>query len=429
MSRDRFVVIAEVRIRPGHRDTFLKLARQHADNCRRLEPACRQFDVTLPEGDPDAVLFYEVYDSAEAFEAHKASAHLAWFREQTRPMIEGRQLRELRRVADGSEALARRVLVAVPYLRHLPELLDPLRRAGFGVTLNEQGRVLSEDELIAALPGHFATIASSEPYTERVFAAAPELRVVARLGVGWDQVDVAAATRHHVAVAMAFGTNHDAVADHAFALMAAAALRIVAYDRRVRGGRWGTQLHGSLYGTTVGLVGFGRIGRALARRCKGFGMEVLAHDPAMDSDTVAHLGVRLVALDDLLEQSDFVSLHAPLTPATRRLIDRQRLALMKPTAVLVNTSRGGLIDEEALVDALRSGRLGAAGLDVFATEPLRDSPLTELENVVLTPHVAGTSKGAVEAMAARCVESILTIARGELPEGGYVLNPEALSGG
>jgi D-3-phosphoglycerate dehydrogenase len=428
MSNDRFVVVAEVRVGPGQRDSFLSFARQHADNSRRLEPGCRQFDVTLPSDDPDAVLFYEVYDSAEAFEAHRASPHLAWFREQTSGLVASRKVREFRRIADGSQALARRVLVTVPYLRQRPELMRPLEAAGFVVSFNERGRMLGEDELIAALPGHMATIASSEPYTERVFTAAPELRVVARLGVGWDRIDLAAATRHRVAVAMAFGTNHDAVADHAFALMAAAALRIVDYDRRVRRGGWGSQFHGRLYGSTVGIVGFGRIGRALARRCKGFGMEVLAHDPAMDADTVAHLGCRLVPLDDLLRRSDFVSLHAPLVAQTRHLINAERLALMRPSAVLVNTSRGGLIDEPALIEALRSGQIAAAGLDVFAQEPLVDSPLVELDNVVLTPHVAGSSRSAVEAMAARCVDSILTIARGELPEGGLVLNPEVLGG-
>ena len=175
-----------------------------------------------------------------------------------------------------------------------------------------------------------ATIAGiGKPYTERVFAASPRLKVVARVGVGYDQVDVAAATRHGAAVAMAFGTNHDAVADHAMALIAAAAHRVVEYDRRVREGRWGSLFHGRLNEACAGIVGFGRIGRALAKRCLGFNMEVLVCDPVAEADTVARLGYRLVELDELLGRASFVSLR-PLTAETRHLIDARRLALMKP---------------------------------------------------------------------------------------------------
>jgi phosphoglycerate dehydrogenase-like enzyme/quinol monooxygenase YgiN len=428
MSAEPFVVIAEVRVRPGSRDAFLELARRHADNTRANEPGCRQFDVTLPGDDPDAVVFYEVFESAEAFAAHGRSAHLAWFREQAGALIVERRLRELSRVAEGAARAERRVLVCVPYLSNRPHLLAPLEAAGYGLTFNDVGRVLTEAELAERLPGHFATIASMEPYTEAVLGRAPGLKVIARLGVGWDAVDLTAASRHGVAVAMAFGTNHDAVADHAFALMAALAHRIVDYDRRARAGRWGSQFHGRLHGSTVGIAGFGRIGRALAKRCQGFAMDVLAYDPVMDGETVARLGCTLVELDELLRRSDFVSLHAPLTPETAGLIDARRLALMRPTAGLINTARGGLVDEPALIEALRAGRIGGAALDVFAVEPLaKDSPLRELDNVVLTPHVAGTSQSAVEAMARRCVETILEIGRGETPDGGLVLNPEVLS--
>jgi phosphoglycerate dehydrogenase-like enzyme/quinol monooxygenase YgiN len=427
MSAEPFVVIAEVRVRPGSRRAFLELARRHAESTRANEPGCRQFDVAVPSDDPDAVVFYEVFDDAEAFAAHGGSAHLAWFREQAGELIVDRQLRELARVAEGAGPAPRRVLVTVPYLRQRTGLLRPLEEAGYVLAFNELGRNLTEAELAERLPGHFATIASMEPYTEAVLAGAPGLKLIARLGVGWDSVDVAAATRHGVAVAMAFGTNHDAVADHAFALMAAVAHRIVAYDRRVRAGGWGSMFHGRLHGTTVGIAGFGRIGRALAKRCQGFAMEVLVADPVMDAETVARLGCTLVGLDELLRRSDFVSLHAPLTPETAGMVDARRLALMKPTACIVNTARGALVDEPALIDALRAGRLGGAALDVFAVEPLKDSPLLELENVVLSPHVAGTSEAAVAAMARRCVETILEIGRGEDPGDGLLLNPEVLS--
>jgi D-3-phosphoglycerate dehydrogenase len=271
------------------------------------------------------------------------------------------------------------------------------------------------------------TIAGSEPYTERVFAHAPGLKAVARLGVGYDQVDVPAATRHGVAVAMAFGSNHEVVADHAMALMAAVAHRIVEYDRRARAGDWGSRFHGRLHGTTVGIVGFGRIGRALAKRCQGFNMEVLVADPVAEADTVGRLGYRLVELDELLRAADFVSLHAPLTAETHHLIDTRRLALMGPGAFLVNTARGGLVDEAALVAALQAGQIGGAGLDVFEEEPLPpESPLRQLDNVVLTPHVAGTSAAGLRAMTERCVDNLLALTRGRDPGPGLVLNPEVL---
>jgi phosphoglycerate dehydrogenase-like enzyme len=316
--------------------------------------------------------------------------------------------------------------VAVPYLRTRQHLLEPLVRAGYQLTFNELGRIFTEDELAAALPGHVATIASSEPYNERTLSQGRELKVVARFGVGHDRIDIGAASRHRVAVAMAFGSNHEAVADHAFALMAAAAHRLIEYDQRVKQGTWGSLFHGTLHRATAGIVGFGRIGRAFARRCNGFAMDVLVSDPAMDAEAVARVGARLVSLEELLRRSDFVSIHVPLSPETARLIDGPRLALMKPTAILINTARGGVVDEPALVAALQDRRIAAAGLDVFAVEPLRDSPLQALDNAVLTPHVAGVSEWAVETMASRCVETILEIGRGEMPDGNLILNPEVL---
>ena len=268
-----------------------------------------------------------MFASDAAFAAHRDSAHSAWFREARAPYGVQGAVRELRPV---TPAWPGAVLCATPVLSAHREHLAALAEAGLEVRWNDRGRTLTEAELIERLDGVAATIAGLEHYTDRVFAAAPDLKVVARMGVGYEHVDVAAATRHGVAVAMAFGTNHDAVADHTMALIAAAAHRVAEYDRRVRAGGWGMLLHGRLHETTVGLVGFGRIGRAVAKRCLGFSMEVLVADPVADADTVARLGYRLVELDELLRQSDFVSLHAPLTPETRHLIDTRRLALMKP---------------------------------------------------------------------------------------------------
>ncbi|MBH63413.1 MAG: hypothetical protein CL569_13415 [Alphaproteobacteria bacterium] len=306
--------------------------------------------------------------------------------------------------------------------------LQKLEEAGFEVEFNTLGRKLTHDELIEQLPGAYATIAGSEPYDESSLSAAPELRIIARWGVGYDQVDVDAATRHGVAVAMAFGANHEAVADAAFALTSALANDVLQYHNLVTGGGWGGRYHVGLHRKTVGIVGLGRIGRAFARRCRGFETRILGYDPLIPPDAVQDLGVELVALEELLKESDFISLHAPRAPETENLINRETLALMKSSAYLINTSRGNVIDEGALVEALTRGGIAGAGLDVFAAEPPGDSPLLKLDNVLLMPHSAGASADAVEGVSQRCVDSIIAIDRGENPGDGLVLNPEALAG-
>jgi D-3-phosphoglycerate dehydrogenase len=325
--------------------------------------------------------------------------------------------------------MAAKVLYAVPTAHEaIMPVLERLRAEGCELTFNRTGRTLTEDELIELLPGAFATIAGGEPYTERVFAAAPELKVVARMGVGYDKVDVPAATRHGVAICMGFGTNHQAVADHAFALMAGLANRLLPYHQEVMEGRWGGHFQPGLWRTTVGIVGLGRIGRALARRCQGFDMRILAHDAAPDAAYANQHGIELVDLATLFREADFVSINAPLTPATEKIVNRERLAVMKRSAFLINTARGGLVDEAALYEALAAGRIAGAGLDVFAVEPLpTGSPLRELPNVLLTPHCAGGSIEAVVAMTNRCVDNLLAI-RDDWPVGEDLLNPEARAG-
>jgi D-3-phosphoglycerate dehydrogenase / 2-oxoglutarate reductase len=423
ITPETLTIIAELRFDPAHRGTMLELAQRHVRNTLTAEPDCLRFELVAPADDPGLLVFSEQFASEAAFAAHRESAHAAWFREARAPYVLEAKVRELRPVAP---PFLGAVLCTSHVLAQFPDYLAPLAEAGFAVRLNELERTLTSAELSARLDGVVATLAGVETYDEAVLAAAPALKVIARVGVGHDAIDLAAATRHGVAVAMAYGTNHDAVADHAVALMLAAAHRIVEYDRRARAGAWGTMVHGRLYETTAGIVGFGRTGRAVAKRCLGFNMDVLVADPVADADTVARLGYRLVELDELLREADFVSIHAPLTPETRHMIDARRLGLMKPTAFLINTARGGLVDEAALVEALVERRIAGAGLDVFEVEPLPDTPLRTLEQVVLTPHVAGMSAASLRAMADRCVESILAVLGGSDPGQGLVLNPEVL---
>ncbi len=321
----------------------------------------------------------------------------------------------------------RKALVLVHQLAERPApYLDRLRDAGFEIVHPGIGRRPSEQELIDLLPGVFATIAGSEPYNERTLSSTNDLRIIARFGVGYDQIDVDAATRHGVTVAMAFGANHESVADGAFTLLCACACDLPRKHALVAGGGWGTGFHTGIWRKTVGIIGFGRIGKALARRCKrGFDMRVLAYDPVPDHAYAQAEGVEIVPLETLLATADYVSIHMPHTPRTEGFIDAAKLRLMRPDAFLINTARGPLVDETALYDALREHRIAGAGLDVFREEPPTGSPLLGLPNVVLTPHSTGMDDTGELAMANRCVDAILAVARGERPGAEYVLNPSA----
>jgi D-3-phosphoglycerate dehydrogenase len=257
--------------------------------------------------------------------------------------------------------------------------------------------------------------------TPELLAAAPRLEIVARAGVGLDNVDVAAASAAGVVVSYTPQANAVSVAELAMGLMLALARKIPAADRDVRAGGWdrlrftGTELAGK----TLGLVGFGRIGRMTAERARAFGMKLLAYDPAVEADSPAarDLGARLVRLDDLLEEADVVSCHAPLTADTARLFDASRFGRMKPGATFINTSRGEIVDEAALLAALQSGRLGGAALDVRQTEPPGPTPFDALENVVLMPHVgAFTAEAQRRTIEAVCRDVTAVLAGGEAAE-------------
>ena len=264
---------------------------------------------------------------------------------------------------------------------------------------------------------------------ELLDAAGPQLKVVSNFAVGFDNIDVPAVTRRGIPAGNTPGVLTETTADLAFALLMAAARRIPESVDYVREGSWRTWgpmlLMGvDVHGATLGIVGFGRIGREVARRGRGFGMRILYHDVhAATPEEEAELGARRVELDELLRESDFVSLHVNLTPETHHLVDADALRAMKPTAVLVNTSRGPVVDPDALTDALRGGEIFAAGLDVTDPEPLpADHPLVSLPNCVVVPHIASASKVTRGKMAAMAAANLLAGLRGErLPT---PINPE-----
>jgi phosphoglycerate dehydrogenase-like enzyme len=317
-----------------------------------------------------------------------------------------------------------KVLIApAPLARLEGRHLDVLRAAGLEPVWNERGGQYNEDELLADLAGVAAVLAGSEPYTARVLAAHPQLRVVARVGVGYDAVDLAAATARGVVVAFAPNTNHDAVAEHTFCLILALAKHLVSQHLGVKNGAWHRGATLPVRGRNLGVAGLGRIGKAVALRGSAFGMRLLAYEPYPDSAFVAAHHISLVPLDRLLAESDFLSLHLPLTAETKGLINRHTLARMKPTAFLINTARGGLVCEADLVEALREKRLAGAGLDVFEDEPPGLSPLVELDSVVLTPHAAGVDLSSRDDMALSAAEAVAALSRGEWPA-EKVINPQ-----
>lgn len=261
---------------------------------------------------------------------------------------------------------------------------------------------------------------------------APSLRIISNMAVGYDNIDVAAATRRGIMVTNTPGVLTETTADLAFALILATARRLVEAADFLRAGRWETwrplELTGQdLYGATLGIIGLGRIGAAVARRARGFDMRVLYHNRRPNPGQAEPVAAEYCSLDDLLARADFVSLHCPLTPATRGMIGDRELGLMKPTAVLVNTARGAVVDEAALFRALQNGQIWAAGLDVFGREPVDPRhPLLSLPNVVALPHIGSASIATRTRMAAIAAENLLAGLEGRCPPN--LVNPEVLSG-
>jgi D-3-phosphoglycerate dehydrogenase len=256
---------------------------------------------------------------------------------------------------------------------------------------------LTKERVVELLRNVDAWIVATAPVTREMLASFPKLKVIAKRGVGYDQIDVAAAKELGRVVTFAPGGNGPSVGDHTIALMLAVAKRLCEFRELMRAGNWSVQPVTELYRKTVGLVGLGRIGRGVAQRLKGFETTILAFDEIPDQQYAKANGIRFVDLPYLLQESDYISLHLPLTPSSRNLINEAALASMKETAILVNTARGGLVDEAALLRALRTGKIAGAGLDVLLgeQEPAWRSTAEELmslPNVVVTPHVAGASR-------------------------------------
>jgi phosphoglycerate dehydrogenase-like enzyme len=315
-----------------------------------------------------------------------------------------------------------KILVTPPNFFHITgPYTDVLAQAGHEIVYPSSAPLKqSVAERLADLQGIDGVLAGVEPFTPEIFDGS-KLRAVARVGVGYDAIDVPAATERGIAVAITPGTNENSVAEQTLAMIFALFRDVAARDAEVRAGGWRRSTVRRLAGNTLGLVGLGRIGRALVPRAHGLGLRVIACDPFADRDFAAKHDVELCPLDDLLARADIVSLHIPCTAETTDLINRRTLALMKPTAVLINTARGGLVDETALAEALSAGTIAGAGLDVFKEEPPpADHPLLKLPNVVLAPHLGGIDQTALDAMGQLGAECLVNLHAGHWPEGCIV---------
>ena len=296
-----------------------------------------------------------------------------------------------------------------------PEHLTQLAGAGCEVLPNTVGRAYRAAELMSALQGVDAMITGTDELTTEVIQAADRLKTIAKHGVGLDNIDLQAARAAGIVVTATPGAIHDSVADLTLALLLALARRVVPAHVSLQGGRWQAFTGVELRGKTLGIVGLGRIGKEVCHRAQAFGMRVVAHDVYPDQAFAAAHGIAFLSLPALLVEADVVSLHAAAGAAEQPLLGPSELKMMKPTAFLINTARGALVDEAALADALSGGRLAGAGLDVFATEPPSDSPLLTLPNVVLTPHMAGQTVEGLRRMGEMTVENCLRALRGEPP--------------
>ncbi|QQO09579.1 phosphoglycerate dehydrogenase [Breznakiella homolactica] len=315
-----------------------------------------------------------------------------------------------------------KVLISLPWKRddilRLDEFTKKLEAAGCRVTVSPGTARMTEEELIRAAQGCCAHICGGDAWTSKAMDALPEIRIISRIGVGHETVDIEAARNRGIAVTVTPGAGAQYVAEYAFTALLALSRRLYQNDTQMREGNWSPVIGRSVSGKTLGVVGFGLIGRQLARWAQGFGMKITAYDPKEDPDYARSNQITYLPLEELLRTSDYISLHLPLLPSTRNLIGEKELAMMKKTAVLINTARGGIVDEDALFRALQKKQIEGAALDVFCNEPLREkSRFAALDNILLTPHIAGGTYEGLTSIVEMAVDNVLKIINGETPPG------------
>ncbi len=288
-----------------------------------------------------------------------------------------------------------------------PLAFEILRKAGLEISVNDSGGILDREQLAARLADCDGVVLGVDPLDAGVLARAPKLRAVAKYGVGVDNIDLEECKRRGIRVSKTVGANSDAVADYAFALMLALARRVPQIDAMCRKKDWSKVTTLDVNGRTLGLLGIGAIGKGMVARAKGFGMKVMAHDVFWDAAYAAQAGVEKATPEEIYRAADFISIHTPLTEETRGMIGREQLEAMKRTAIIINTARGGIVDEAALLEALKNKTIYGAGIDAFEEEPPANPEWYGLDNLLMGSHSAASTTGATERMGRMAAENLV----------------------
>lgn len=299
------------------------------------------------------------------------------------------------------------LITAKSFAKLSEEPIKRLEKAGFTITRNTKGRLLTEDEMVEAIQGQDAVILGTEVFNQHVIDHADQLKIVSRYGVGLDKVDTAYLEEKGIALRVAKYANTNSVADHAVGLMLSVAHNITRCDAKIRAHIWEKPVGKDLYQSTVGIIGLGAIGKAVARRLRGFDCRILAFDSFYDEDFLKEYQIEKASLEDIITTSDFITLHVPALPQFTPLLDKEAFAKMKQDVVIINTARAKLIDADALYDALHTQRIYGYGSDVHFMEPGFDEELIHNEHTVLTPHIAASSAHAIQLMSDIAVDNIL----------------------
>ncbi|MDK2801529.1 MAG: hypothetical protein PWQ70_3148 [Clostridiales bacterium] len=285
--------------------------------------------------------------------------------------------------------------------------IEMLKEKGYEIIMNPYGRIMTQEEMIDEIKDVDGIIVGVDPLNRDVLTKAKKLKVISKYGVGTDNIDLQYAEEAGISVTRAIGANADAVADYAVALMLGVARKVVLIDRKCRKLNWSKITTIEMWNKTLGLIGLGSIGKGVAKRVSGFNMKVLAYDLFQDKEYAKQNNIEYISLERLLKESDFISLHLPLTEDTKNLISYKEFEMMKDTAVLVNTARGGIIDEEALLWALKENKIWGAGIDVFEQEPPENQELLKLDNIIIGSHCAASTYEAIDNMGIMSAQNLI----------------------
>ena len=310
-----------------------------------------------------------------------------------------------------------KVLITPRSFEHIKDkFLELLKDAEIEVVMNPYGRVIKEDEMVELIKDMDGIIVGIDPITKRVIYNASKLKVISKYGVGVDNIDLESAKERNIVVTNTPNANSNAVAELTVGLIISVLRNIPLSDRRVREKKWDRFIGYELYGKTLGVIGTGSIGKRVIKLLKGFDLNILCYDKFPDYEWAEKENLKYVNFDELLKRSDIITIHIPLTEETRHLISERELSLMKKTAVIINTSRGGIINERDLYKFLKEGKIYGAGLDVLEDEPPQNSPLIELDNVVITSHIGAHTQESIENMAFMAIDNLISVLKGKEPK-------------